>query len=311
MSGSDDDLAQKLVTKTNRICINSKFAVPESIFIPIIGEVFDGHDFISEAIKNGATEVYCSRDVQNLIVQYPQVQFYPIDDGTLFLGAIARYYIKYLRELNSQFRVVAITGSVGKTTTKDLVGQLLTSFGATVFPKESYNNEIGLPLTVLKASPQTRFLVLEVGANHVGEVGYLTAIAQPDVAVLLKVGVAHAGEFGGANVIQREKVQIFKQHQFGPTTCIFQADDTNSPEILQHLCALHNVKLDSSVSNQVVNGVKYIALTTQEVNNIQLDDHLRISFELQGVRFSPKLSGQHHIYNVLAAIQVVKQLLCS
>jgi len=187
------------------VVTDSRQVEPGSLFVALPGEKVDGLDFAATAVAAGAVAVLAEREAVG-----PDGAALPcvvVADATVALGALARVALASLREASSapggarprvpEPRVVGVTGSVGKTTTKDLLAQVLGAAGPTVAPVRSFNNEIGLPLTVLQADAQTRFLVLEMGASAQGDLDYLTQIAPPDVAVVLAVGHAHLGGFGG------------------------------------------------------------------------------------------------------------------
>lgn len=179
------------------------------VFVAIKGERVDGHDYVPSVAAKGAVAALVEHEVEGAAL--PQIV---VDDAVEALGALARHNIERRRqaacERNRPFTLVALTGSVGKTTTKDLLNALLTRLGPTVAPVGSFNNEIGLPLTALRVGEDTRFLVAEMGANHVGEIARLTTIAPPDIAIVLKVGVAHLGEFGSVERIAQAKSEIVR-----------------------------------------------------------------------------------------------------
>src|SRR5699024_7227840 len=131
-----------------------------------------------------------------------------VDDVREALSALARAQLARARQENPQLVVLAITGSAGKTGTKDLLGTILAAAGPTVAPAGSLNNELGLPLAVLRVTARTRFLVLEMGARGIGHIAQLTAIARPDVSLVLNVGSAHLGEFGGVEAIATAKGEL-------------------------------------------------------------------------------------------------------
>ncbi|WP_251150742.1 UDP-N-acetylmuramoyl-tripeptide--D-alanyl-D-alanine ligase [Cellulosimicrobium sp. Marseille-Q4280] len=197
------------------VVVDSRKVVPGALFVALPGEHVDGHDFAPRAVADGATLVLAARELDEPCVV--------VDDVQTALGELARHVLATLRE-RGDLRVVAVTGSVGKTTTKDLLGQLLRAEGPTVVPQGSFNNEIGLPLTVLEADGSTRFLVLEMGASGVGHLTYLTRIAPPDVSVVLTVGSAHLGEFGGIEAVARAKAEIVAGLAPGGTA-VLNADD--------------------------------------------------------------------------------------
>ncbi|MDQ2624870.1 MAG: UDP-N-acetylmuramoyl-tripeptide--D-alanyl-D-alanine ligase, partial [Actinomycetota bacterium] len=194
--------------------IDSRDVVPGALFVALPGERSDGHDFAASAVEAGAALVLASRRTGAPSVVVPDVE--------LALGALAREHLARLRP--GGVRVVGVTGSVGKTTTKDVLLQVLGASGPTVAPVASFNNEIGLPLTILRADPQTRFLVLEMGAAALGEIDYLTGIAAPDVAVVLRVAHAHVGGFGGIEAVARAKSEIVRGLATGGVA-VLNADD--------------------------------------------------------------------------------------
>ncbi len=175
------------------VTIDSRTAGPGSLFVALPGEHADGHDFAAAA---GATAVLAARRVGVAAVVVPDV--------ALALGRLAHHMLRLLPDVT----VIGVTGSSGKTTTKDLIAGLLEPVGPTVAPVGSFNNEIGLPLTVLRADVATRFLVLEYSARGPGHIRYLCGIAAPRIAVELNVGVAHLGEFGSREAIASAKAEL-------------------------------------------------------------------------------------------------------
>ncbi len=176
---------------------DSRLAGPGDLYVAIAGERVDGHGFAAGAHLAGAVVTLGSRPTGQPTIVVP-------DDPVLALGRLAGHTLAALPDA----RVVAITGSSGKTTTKDLIATLLEDLGPTVAPPGSFNTEVGLPLTVLRATEETRFLVLEMGARGVGHVATLCRIAPPDVGVVLNVGSAHLGEFGSVEAVGRAKGEL-------------------------------------------------------------------------------------------------------
>ena len=175
---------------------DSRLVEAGDLYVAIVGERADGHDFARAAHAAGAVVTLGSRATgQPTIV---------VDDPVAALGRLATHVLSKLPRAT----VVALTGSSGKTTTKDLIATLLEPLGPTVAPAGSFNTEVGLPLTVLRATAETRFLVLEMGARGIGHVADLCRIAPPDVAVVLNVGTAHLGEFGDRATIAAAKGEI-------------------------------------------------------------------------------------------------------
>lgn len=176
--------------------IDSRAVEPGGLFVAIAGEHADGHEFAAQSIAAGAAAVLASREVDA-----PSVV---VDDVVDALGRLARHVVDQLEDLT----VVAITGSSGKTSVKDLLAQLLEPDGMTVATAGNYNNELGVPLTVLRADELTRFLVVEMGARAIGNIAELCRIVPPDIGMVLNVGHAHIGEFGSAEAIARTKGEL-------------------------------------------------------------------------------------------------------
>lgn len=174
---------------------DSREATPRALFVARVGELADGNDFVGAAVAAGAEGVLSDR-----VVDAPCVV---VDDVTLALGALAHDNL-----VHTGASVVAITGSHGKTSVKDLLAHILEASGPTVAPPNSYNNEVGVPLTILRADASTRFLVVEMGARGVGHIAALCEIAPPHIGVVLNVGSAHVGEFGSAEVIAQAKGEL-------------------------------------------------------------------------------------------------------
>ena len=161
------------------------------IFLAIQGEKVDGHDFVDDAFSHGAVLAITTRPVAQRHVL--------VNDVTEALTILARFARSELKDL----MVIGITGSQGKTTTKDLLRHMLSQHGETVAPSGNYNNELGVPLTLLACSSATKYVVIEMGARHSGDIAHLASIVQPDIAVVLRVGMAHVGEFGSIEAIAK------------------------------------------------------------------------------------------------------------
>ena len=164
--------------------IDSRKVRPGDLFIAIRGENHDGHDHIAAALAAGAVVAISEVDGEGARIV--------VTDTVAALGDLAQHVLA----THGDVTVLAVTGSSGKTSTKDILGQILESAGSTVWPEGSFNNELGLPLTVLRIDAQTRYLVLEMGARGQGHIAALCTIAPPDIGLVLNVGSAHVGEFG-------------------------------------------------------------------------------------------------------------------
>src|SRR6266576_1629035 len=181
---------------SGEVVIDSRRIGPGGLFAAVAGERSDGHDFAAAAIAAGATAVLVTRPVP-----VPSVL---VSDVPAALAALARSVVDALPAA----RIAGITGSSGKTSTKDLAAQLVERLGRTIAPAGSFNNEFGLPLTVLRADAATRYLVLELSARGIGHIAYLCRVAPPRYGVVLNVGHAHAGEFGGLDQVARAKGEL-------------------------------------------------------------------------------------------------------
>ena len=182
---------------TGTVEFDSRKIIPGSLFVAFVGEKVDGHDFGATAMAAGATGALGQRPIDGV----PTIV---VDEPLAALARLARYVVDRLPDVT----IVGLTGSSGKTTTKDFIAQLLERLGPTVAPAGSFNNELGHPYTVLKADPRTRWLVLELGARGAGHITYLTEIAPPRIAAVLNVGVAHIGEFGSVDAIAAAKGEL-------------------------------------------------------------------------------------------------------
>ena len=180
------------------VSIDSRTTAPGDCFFAIKGEDFDGHDYVPEALAKGAA---CAVVGKRIGVEWIRGEYVLcVADTIKAMGDLAREYRR-----QSGFKVVAITGSAGKTTTRQIVSHVLSrQFHVHQSPR-SFNNNIGLPLTLLSAEPQTEIVVAELGSNHPGEIANLTRIAQPDIAVVTNVHPAHLEGFGNLATIVDEK----------------------------------------------------------------------------------------------------------
>jgi UDP-N-acetylmuramoyl-tripeptide--D-alanyl-D-alanine ligase len=200
---------------TGKVTLDSRAVAPGDLFVAVPGERVDGHDFLGAAAAAGAVAALSTRADDAL----PTVV---VDDPVLALGRLATGV--HARLTAGGLRTLGITGSSGKTSTKDLLGQVLATAGPTVSPPGSYNNDIGLPLTVLDADEETRFLVLEMGSRGPGHIARLCRIARPQIGVVLNVGSAHLGEFGSPEGTARAKGELVEALT-EDGTAVLNADD--------------------------------------------------------------------------------------
>jgi UDP-N-acetylmuramoyl-tripeptide--D-alanyl-D-alanine ligase len=264
------------------VCSDSRSVRPGSLFVAITGSKVDGRAFAADAVDAGAVAVLAESATDAPTIVVP--------DTLRALGSLARYHIDRLSDVT----VIAITGSVGKTTAKDLTAAVLCSHGPTVSPPGSFNNELGLPLTVLDADERTRYLVLEMGARGKGHVAYLCSVAPPHIGVELGVGTAHIGEFGSQEAIAAAKAELVEA--LPPKgTAILNRDD-------QMVVAMAS----QTPANVVWFGLSSAADVRAE--QVASDSRDRASFRLrtpQGTaQVSLKYVGMQAVPNALAAAAV-------
>jgi UDP-N-acetylmuramoyl-tripeptide--D-alanyl-D-alanine ligase len=260
--------------------LDSRAAEPGGLFVAIAGEHADGHEFAAQSIAAGAAAVLASREVDA-----PSVV---VDDVVVALGKLARHVLDELDDVT----VVAITGSTGKTSAKDLIAHLLEPDGMTVATAGNFNNELGVPLTVLRADELTRFLVVEMGARALGNIAELCDIVPPDIGVVLNVGHAHIGEFGSAEVIARTKGEL-AEAVAGDGVVVLNADDP--------LVAAMTDRTEAAV-------VTFGEAGDVRVSALEIDAAGSPRFTLtHGGRSVPAyvpLIGDYHAWNAAAAVSV-------
>ncbi len=289
--GEPHDIPQPPPRITGPVVIDSRLVEPGALFAALPGERVDGHDYAAGAVAAGAAAVLATRPVG--------VPAVVVEDVTAALGALARHTVARLAE-GGGVSVVGLTGSVGKTSAKDLTAQLLSRTGPTVWTHGSLNNELGLPLTALRAQTDTRHLVLEMGARGRGHIRYLTSLTPPRIGVVLNVGTAHVGEFGsveGIAVAKGELVEALPAAADGGVA-VLNADD---PRV--------RAMADRTTARVVLFGESPDAAVRAEA--VRLTPEGRPSFRLTTptgcVEVTMRLYGEHHVSNALAAAAVAHE----
>lgn len=272
-----------------------------TLFVAKPGAVTDGHRFIPMAFERGATLALVEREVlDEQGVPYPSIQ---VPDVVLAMGDLARYSIEQMRA-QGELTVIGITGSAGKTTTKDLLAAIFTPEGPTVAPVGSYNSEVGVPLTVFRADESTRYLVIEMGADRVGNIEYLANIAHPDHGAILKVGTAHAGEFGGVDNIERTKGELAEGVQ--PTGSLaLNADDERVLRMASRSVApitYFGVGEKTDANGQPYE--RYVAALNLRTTDAGCPEFTLRLPDGSEYEISSQLIGEHHVHNLLAAATV-------
>ena len=269
------------------VVIDSRAAGPGGLFVALPGERVDGHDYVGTATAAGVTASLTGRPIDGS----PCIV---VADQQKALGDLARMVISRLPNLT----VIALTGSSGKTSTKDLIGQLISPYGETVVPEGSFNNEIGHPLTALEATPATKYLVAEMGARHRGDIAYLCGITPPAVGLVLNIGTSHIGEFGSQDNIAVAKGEIIEAVAPGGTA-ILNADD-------------HRVAAMRSRTNERVLTFGEAPEADLRAEGVKLDGEGRPAFTLHVGDFSGDVQlqfiGEHYVSNALAAAAVAHEL---
>ena len=267
---------------TGSVTLDSRILAGGDLFVAVAGERVDGHEFLGAAAAAGAAGALCARPHDALpcvVVADPVAAL-----GRLAAGVHARLTAGGLVTL-------ALTGSSGKTSTKDLLGQVLATAGPTVSPPGSYNNDIGLPLTVLSADESTRFLVLEMGSRGPGHIARLCAVARPQVGIVLNVGSAHLGEFGSAEGIAQAKGELVEAVG-AEGTAVLNADD---PRVLG-MAARTRAKVTTTGRGPDAD---------VRADAVSLDDAARPRFTLLAAGeehpVALQVVGEHQVANALSA----------
>lgn len=280
------------VLVTGSVQTDSRLVEPGDVFVAMPGEVTDGHRFIGTAVAAGAALVVCERPVDDAV---PHVV---VESGLAALQALAAHVVAAVRE---HCTVVGITGSNGKTTTKNMLQAILERHGETVSPVKSFNNEVGAPMTMLRATSSTRFLVLELGASREGDIASLVRLAMPDVSVVLKVGLAHAGEFGGVERTQRAKHEIVRDLPSTAVAVLNRDDDRVAWMADRTAARVRWFGLDADDAAPDTVWASDVASTIDGTTaTIHRGD--------ESWPMTMRILGEHHVMNALAALSVADEL---
>lgn len=265
--------------------IDSRTIKQGQCFFAIKGQNFDGHDYVADAFKKGAlcavvsTNFRASPNVRGLLIK--------VDDTVKALGKFAARYRK-----QCGFKVVAITGSVGKTSTRRIIDHVLGQHFRVITSPKNFNNEIGLPLTILSADPSDEIIVAELGANHPGEIAHLSRMAQPDIAMVTNVAAAHLEGFGSIETILKEKTSI-KDGLADNGVLIINGDCKN----LLEYCRTKKIIFESFGTKPACN----IIATDPDCGPTSSE------FHIDGVKVTVGLCGKGNMENALAAWAVCRK----
>lgn len=266
---------------------------PGGIFVAKPGEVTDGHLFVPKAVDAGAVLAIVEHLVDTEVTQIV------VPDVVAALAALAREVVARVRAAGD-LRVVGITGSNGKTTTKNMLARILEAEGETIAPRGSFNNDVGAPLTMLRATEQTRFLVSEFGADHSGMIARLAGLVTPDVGVVLMVGLAHAGGFGGIEATQRAKTELVQAVHPGGVA-VLNADDAR-------VAAMAGVAHAREVAVRWFGRGAAAEVRAEDVEVTASGTSATVVIGDERLPLHLRVLGEHHIMNALAAITAASEL---
>jgi len=270
------------------VSLDSRTAFKNSLYVAIKGDNFDGHEFIESAIASGSVAAIVSQDIETTI---PVIK---VEDTRIALGLYASYV---RQQYNIPF--VALTGSCGKTTVKEMIATVLSERGPTLYSQGSFNNDIGVPLTLLRLSDKYKYAVIEMGANHLGEIANLSNLVKPNVALVNNIAGAHLEGFGDIHGVAAAKGEIFKGlHENG--TAIFNIE-INYPEFSVHLDRGHKIMRFGNGENADISARVLDSESLSENKFVLVTPEGEIDINLP-------LPGEHNILNALAVSSVCLSL---
>jgi UDP-N-acetylmuramoyl-tripeptide--D-alanyl-D-alanine ligase len=283
ISGKTVGDGSKLIT--GAAFFDSREVIPNGIFLALKGEYVDGHEFAINALEGGAGVVICTQEIGANCIVVPDVV-----EAVTKLAA-------YVREMITGMKVIAITGSHGKTTTKDLSKHLLSMMGATVAPKSSFNNDLGVPITILECTNDTKFCILEMGARNLGDISKLERTFLPDLGVVLGVGSAHIGVFGSQEIIATAKSEMVRNLESSKIAILGSYDDLT-------------INMKNLTKAKVVtfgeNSINDVRATDVEIREGFAHFDLVTSFGRESVAL--RQAGRHQVANALAAAAIATAL---
>lgn len=271
--------ANKPISST-RIATDTRTIKAGDIFLALTGDNFNGHDYLDIAIEKGAVAAIVSRPIAADIAQLV------VDDTRLALGQLAAYR----RQQHKDLTVIAITGSSGKTTCKEMLGSIFGRLAPTLITRGNLNNDLGVPMMLLELSDHHRYAILELGANHIGEIAYTAEIVQPDVACILNIGTAHLGEFGSREGICQTKAEIYHTLHDNQFAIVPDKDDFTNQ--LRRIAEKHT-------PNVIGFGNTDVSASHLDVEPERSEFKLHIGSEVHDINLP--LAGEHNVNNALAA----------
>ena len=288
-------LAGSLTTVVNDLVVDSRQVAPGCVYVALVGERVDGHDFCMQAVELGARVLLVTRPADELghvltIARDRETAVVRVDDAVHAVQELAAYHRARLH-----CDVIGVTGSTGKTTTKDFLNAVLSTTLRVVSTEGNRNNELGVPLTILRAGAETDVLVVEMGMRGVGQIARLAQIARPTVALITNVGTSHIEVLGSQEALVRAKGELVEA--LAPDGAAFLNGDDVYSEALAAMSEAPVIRYGLSARCEV------------RADNIELDGESHASFDLVSdgravghVRLS--VPGRHNVYNALAAASV-------
>ena len=277
----------ELDTTFVNVCTDSRSVTEGCLFLPLQGERFDGHGFINSALEAGAVGCLTARDRDSYL---PGKFYVKVRNTQRALRDLACYYKNLF-----PIPYIAVTGSVGKTTTKDMVAAVLSNKFKVLKTEGNFNNDIGLPLTILRLDRSHEICVLEMGMDHAGEIDYLSEIVEPDVALITNIGDAHIENLGSREAIFHAKCEVFA-HLKKDGLAVLCGDD-------EMLITLRDKLEQKTVFVGGSEGLDYVAYDLQSEDN-----HLNCMIRTPGSQFGASIPalGNHMIYPTLMAVAVAE-----
>jgi UDP-N-acetylmuramoyl-tripeptide--D-alanyl-D-alanine ligase len=275
----------------NGVGIDTRTLQASDLYIAIKGKQFDGHDFVDKAQQAGAIAILVE---QHININLPQIV---VKDSRLALAELAGFWRKQL-----PVKVVGVTGSNGKTTVKEMIAAILATQGETLFTQGNLNNDIGVPLTLLKLNANHRYAVIEMGANHPGEIAYTSQYAQPQVSVITNVGAAHIEGFGDIHGVAKTKGEIIETLATDGVAVINRDD-----EFYDFWCDLAKSRKKVAFGFSEQADLRAENISTELRSNGYVTEFDLKTVGCEGLTIKLNLAGEHNVKNALAAIAAALQ----
>ncbi|MCL9781475.1 UDP-N-acetylmuramoyl-tripeptide--D-alanyl-D-alanine ligase [Vibrio sp. S4M6] len=269
-------------TEVESISTDTRKIASGALFVALVGERFDAHQFVENAVSSGACAVLVSSQQD---ISVPQLV---VEDTKIALGKMAKWVHQ-----ECQTKTAAITGSCGKTTVKEMLSSILAQIGQVMYTDGNFNNEVGVPLTLLRSTPEDQFAVVELGANHIGEIAYTTELVKPDVALVNNVAEAHLEGFGSLEGVKKAKGEIYQGLSEGSSAIINL--DSQGESLWEDVLSDKNV-LTFSATNQQADFYP---------SSVRMNEKGEADFVLHTPKGSTPVQlgivGDHNVSNALAA----------